>query len=105
MRDLTFISDTPGEGEALDAYSRVVTFVAERVTPSVANLRVARGGAGSGVVITADGFMLTSAHVVARRTHGSASFADGRELPFEVVGTDALSDLAVIRASDGLLAP
>jgi serine protease Do len=55
-------------------------------------------GAGSGVVITPDGFMLTSAHVV-ERTDGSgqASFVDGRELAFEIVGSDPLSDLAVLR--------
>jgi S1-C subfamily serine protease len=91
--------DVPGD-DALDAYSRAVTFVAERLSPSVANLRVRRGG-GSGVVITADGFMLTSAHVVDRSRGGHASFADGSELAFEVVGRDPLSDLAVIRAAAG----
>ncbi len=96
----------PTEAEALDAYSRVVTAVAERLSPSVANLRVSRrvrggrrlDGAGSGVVITPDGFMLTSAHVVERTdSAGRASFVDGRELEFEVVGSDPLSDLAVLR--------
>ena len=96
----------PTEAEALDAYSQVVTSVAERLAPSVANLRVSRrvrggrrlDGAGSGVVITPDGFLLTSAHVV-ERTDGSgqASFVDGRELAFEIVGSDPLSDLAVLR--------
>ncbi len=102
------------EADALDAYSRVVSRVAERLTPSVANLRVARrlrdgrvaDAGGSGVVITPDGFLLTSAHVVARSSgRGWASFADGRELAFEVAGSDPLSDLAVLRASgDGLAA-
>jgi serine protease Do len=96
----------PSEGEALDAYSRVVTGVAERLSPSVANLRVSRrvrggrrlDGAGSGVVITPDGFMLTSAHVVDRSDRsGQASFVDGRDLTFELVGSDPLSDLAVLR--------
>ena len=96
MAELLFISDTDDEEEALDAYSRTVTAVAERLTPSVANLRVRRGG-GSGVVITPDGFLLTSAHVVARSRGGNASFADGRDLSFEVVGADPLSDLAVLR--------
>jgi serine protease Do len=99
-------SALPTDGDALDAYSRVVTAVAERLSPSVANLRVSRrvrggrrlDGAGSGVVITPDGFILTSAHVV-DRTDGSgrASFVDGREFDFEVVGSDPLSDLAVLR--------
>src|SRR5918992_420708 len=73
--------------DALDAYSRVVTRVAERLAPSVANLRVSRrvrggrvlDGGGSAVVITGDGFLLTSAHVVARTERtGRATFSDGR---------------------------
>ena len=56
-------------------------------------------GGGSGVVVTPDGFMLTSAHVVASGTSGvRASFVDGSEVGVEVVGTDPLSDLAVLRA-------
>jgi S1-C subfamily serine protease len=103
----------PTDDEALDAYSRVVTTVAERLSPSVANLRVSRrvrggrrlDGAGSAVVITPDGFTLTSAHVV-ERTDGTgiASFVDGRELTFEVTGADPLSDLAVLRL-DGTVQP
>jgi len=97
-----------GDSEALDAYSRAVTGVAERLAPSVGNLRVSRrvrggrrlDGGGSSVVVTPDGFMLTSAHVVAQTDGtGRASFVDGRELDFQVVGADALSDLAVLRAN------
>jgi S1-C subfamily serine protease len=56
-------------------------------------------GGGSGVVVTPDGFMLTSAHVVASGTAGvRASFVDGSEVGVEVIGTDPLSDLAVLRA-------
>src|ERR1051325_6818158 len=104
----------PPDAEALDAYSRAVINVAERLAPSVANLRVShrgRGGrrlngGGSAVVITPDGFMLTSAHVVARSDRGGrASFVDGRELGFEVVGTDTHSDLAVLRAEAQDLTP
>jgi S1-C subfamily serine protease len=102
--------DRPGagtDGEALDAYSRVVTSVAEGLIPSVASLRVThrvRGGrraegAGSAVVITPDGFLLTSAHVVSGSDGGSASFIDGRELDWQLVGADALSDLAVVRVT------
>src|SRR5438309_4977926 len=102
------------DGEALDAYSRSVIDVAERLTPSVGSLRVARrvrggrvlDGGSSSVVITPDGFMLTSAHVVARTAGtGRASFVDGREVDFEVVGADALSDLAVLRADSRDLIP
>jgi len=102
------------EHEALDAYSRAVTAVAERLAPSVANLRVTRRtragrvpvGAGSAVVLTPDGFLLTSAHVVAGPgRQGQATFVDGRELRFDVVGADPLSDLAVLRADGDALVP
>jgi S1-C subfamily serine protease len=90
--------------EALDAYSRTVTAVAERLVPSVAGLRVhgsdARrrsSGSGSAVVISEDGLLLTSAHVVAGSDRGSATFSSGEESDFEVIGTDRLSDLAVVR--------
>ncbi len=97
--ELQFVS-LPSEEEALDAYSQAVIGVAERLSPSVANVRLRRGG-GSAVLITPDGFMLTSAHVIARTRGGRASFVDGRELEFEVVGADPLSDLAVLRAAEG----
>ena len=102
------------EAEALDAYSRAVTAVAERLAPSVASLRVLRrtrggrvpAGAGSAVVLTPDGFLLTSAHVVeGGDRRGRATFADGSEQRFEVVGRDSLSDLALLRAdAEGLAA-
>ena len=89
------------DDEALDAYSQTVIAVADRIVPSVASLRVAargREGAGSAVVLAADGYLLTSAHVVAGAERGTAIFADWRETPFELVGRDPLSDLAVLRA-------
>jgi S1-C subfamily serine protease len=101
--ELSFIS-MPSEEDALDAYSQAVITVAERLSPSVANVRLRRGG-GSAVVITPDGFMLTSAHVVARSRGGRVSFVDGRELEFEAVGSDPLSDLAVLRADGRELTP
>jgi S1-C subfamily serine protease len=115
-RGLTFISshEVPAEEDVLDAYSRAVIAVAERLSPSVANLRVSRrvrggrrmDGGGSGVVVTPDGFMLTSAHVVASGTAGvRASFVDGSEVGVEVVGTDPLSDLAVLRAEGNGFTP
>jgi serine protease Do len=104
----------PEELEALDAYSRTVAGVAERLAPSVANLRITRmtrrgrvpAGAGSGVVLTPDGFLLTSAHVVAGRgRQGRAAFVDGREFEFSIVGSDAFSDLAVVRTEARDLEP
>ena len=98
--------------DPLDAYSQIVTRVAERLTPKVASLRVPRAGQGgqggqgygrgeslgSGVVFTGDGFLLTNAHVVGKSTRGTAEFSGGTSVPFRVVGADPLSDLAVLRA-------
>ena len=107
------VETMPSEEEALDSYSRLVTSLAERMLRSVASLRITgpwrRGrrseGAGSAVAVTPDGFLVTSAHVVAGGDGGRASFADGRELDFEVVGRDALSDLAVVRVGAADLDP
>jgi S1-C subfamily serine protease len=99
------------EDEALDAYSSAVSTAAARLIPSVASLRVERrnggwgGGSGSAVAFTPDGFLVTNAHVVAGAERGTATFVDGNELGFEVVGRDPLSDLAVVRASGGELRP
>jgi len=93
--------DPQPDDDALDAYSRAVVTVADAVLPSVASVTVAtrRGqGAGSASVITADGFLLTSAHVVAGADTAEAAFADGTRVQTEVVGRDALSDLAVLHA-------
>lgn len=95
-------SEQPSE-QPLDAYSRVVTEIAADVGPRVAAVRLARG-AGSAVVFTDDGFLLTNAHVVGRADAGQAAFADGNLSPFHVIGTDPLSDLAVLRA-DGPTPP
>jgi S1-C subfamily serine protease len=91
----------PDDAELLDAYSRVVVSAAAAVSGSVASLRTRtpRGsGAGSASVLTPDGFLLTSAHVIegAERVH--ADFADGTASDVDVIGQDALSDLAVLRA-------
>jgi S1-C subfamily serine protease len=107
------IHDLPSDDEALDAYSRVVTSVAERVAPSVANLRVRRSrrgpeavGGGSAVVLREDGFLLTCAHVVGSDdARGRAAFTDGAEPAFEVVGRDPLTDLALIRVDAAGLVP
>ncbi|HUC38473.1 MAG TPA: trypsin-like peptidase domain-containing protein [Acidimicrobiales bacterium] len=103
--------DFPGTGQPpasdddiLDSYSRTVSSVAEVLLPSVASLRMGTAGrrpagSGSAVVISADGLLLTSAHVVEGGSGGSARFASGEEVPIEVVGSDRLSDLAVVRAA------
>jgi S1-C subfamily serine protease len=92
----------PDVESPLDAYSRIVTAVAADVTPHVAAVQVTardgRGGAGSAVVFTDDGLLLTNAHVVARAASGVAVFSDGSEATVDVVGADPLSDLAVLRA-------
>ncbi|MDQ3826365.1 MAG: trypsin-like peptidase domain-containing protein [Actinomycetota bacterium] len=81
----------------MDDYSRTVSSVAAAVTPHVASLRIGPG-AGSAVVFTDDGLLLTNAHVVGNARDGVAAFTDGTESRFDVVGTDRLSDLAVLRA-------
>ncbi|MFW0774627.1 S1C family serine protease [Paenarthrobacter nitroguajacolicus] len=93
------------DDEALDAYSQIVIRVAESVTPHVAAIEMmstdrrgrVRGGSGSAVVFTGDGYMLTNAHVVAGLQSGRAVFADGKHTEVELVGADPLSDLAVVR--------
>lgn len=97
------------EEQALDAYSSTVTRVAERLQHSVASLRVGRRdgrrpeGTGSAVVLTADGLLVTSAHVVEGVNAGRAAFADGSQYDIELIGSDPLSDLALVRAQGGRL--
>jgi S1-C subfamily serine protease len=96
----------PSEGEALDAFSRVVVHVAETLSPAVVNLRSERGrngGSGSGVLFTPDGFLLTNHHVVQGQRRVRVRLADGREVSGDVVGADPWTDLAVVQAgSSGL---
>jgi S1-C subfamily serine protease len=91
------------EAAALDAYSATVVAVAERLVSSVASLQVdgRSRGAGSAVAISADGLLVTSAHVVRTARAGTATFVDGRAVAVDVVGADPLSDLAVLRARHG----
>ena len=87
------------EIEALDAYSRVVVQVADRLRPAVVNLRRGRGqGAGSGVLFTPDGLLLTNHHVVRGGERVTIRLADGRQMGGRVVGADPWTDLAVVRA-------
>ena len=96
------------DADALDAYSAVVTAVAQAVLPSVASISVRsrRGnGGGSASVITPDGYLLTSAHVVAGTRSAEATFADGTTVAADIAGRDELSDLAVLKARGAVPAP
>jgi S1-C subfamily serine protease len=92
--------------ETLDAYSRAVIQVVEKVGPAVAAIKLRRRGgpvqlgegAGSGLVIAPDGFILTNAHVVEQASELSVSLSDGRTASARVVGADPATDLAVIQA-------
>jgi S1-C subfamily serine protease len=109
----TLTRPTQPELAPLDAYSQVVVSVAEQLTPRVAALQVTQrrrdgslaAGAGSAVVFTNDGFLITNAHVVGSAEAGQAAFGDGTTVPFRVVGSDPLSDLAVVRADGPTPAP
>jgi S1-C subfamily serine protease len=101
------VDDHPDD-DLLDAYSAAVVHVARTVMPSVASLQVQtpRGsGSGSASVLTADGYLLTSAHVVEGAETVRATFSDGSEATADVVGRDPLSDLAVLLARDAVPAP
>lgn len=101
------MSTGPGDG-ALDAYSSIVTSVAAQLTPRVAALRIRSGrgeAAGSAVVLTGEGHLLTNAHVVGDAGGGSAEFGDGTVARFDVIGTDPLSDLAVVRTDRPVIGP
>ncbi len=101
-------SGEDAERDALDAYSRIVTGVAARLRPSVVSVRVRgrRGeGSGSAFAVTPDGFLLTSAHVVDGAVGGQLTAYDGSEATYDVIGTDRLSDLAVLRTRAGLVEP
>ena len=105
---------TPADDlELLDAYSRAVVRVVQDVGPTVVHLsRLERlrapghpwdgqwgsAGSGSGVVLTPDGYLLTNAHVVHGASRLEVKLADGRTVPARVVGEDAATDLAVVRA-------
>jgi S1-C subfamily serine protease len=100
----------PTDHEALDAYSQVVSGVAEMLLPRVAAIRVRRTGrageaSGSAVVLSTEGHLLTNAHVVGSADNGEATFADGSVASLEVVGRDPLADLAVVRADSPVPEP
>lgn len=90
------------EFEALDAYSRTVIGAVDRTGPAVVSIKVdtgrGRGGEGSGVLVTPDGYLLTNEHVVRRAGRVSVTFIDGHSAVADVHGTDIATDLAVLRA-------
>src|SRR5512134_793674 len=93
--------------ELLDAYSRAVIGVVEKVGPAVVSIGVKKQmrpqqmgeGGGSGVVIAPDGFVLTNHHVVEGAHSIEVNLTDGSSYSAELVGSDPATDLAVIRAS------
>jgi S1-C subfamily serine protease len=94
--------------EFLDAYSRAIIRVVEEVGPAVVGVTIGvesqrpaaeQAGAGSGVIIAPDGYILTNDHVVANAQVLRATLEDGRSLAAEVVGADPATDLAVIRVN------
>ena len=97
--------------DPLDAYSAAVVGAVDEVGPAVVSVYVggadeaerARGGAGSGVVVTPDGYLLTNEHVVQNVTHTRVTFVDGRSVPATVAGRDPATDLAVLRAQAAAL--
>jgi len=99
------VMDRTAEAAAMDAYSEIVTRVADHLLPRVVQLRMGRQqgsswrptGTGSAVVLTPDGYLLTAAHVVQDAGSGTALFTDGSDRPVEIVGRDPLSDLAVAK--------
>jgi S1-C subfamily serine protease len=102
------MTDLTSDADALDAYSHTVVSVAASVLPAVASITVrtpSGGGSGSASVITTDGDLLTSAHVVRGARSAEAIFSDGTVVAAEVVGRDPLSDLAVLRARGPVPAP
>lgn len=87
------------DDELLDSYSATIITVVERVGPAVVNI-IAQGnrsGAGSGVLISPDGYIITNSHVVHRAQMIDVILTDGRHYEATLIGEDTLSDLAVLR--------
>ncbi|HEY5020296.1 MAG TPA: trypsin-like peptidase domain-containing protein [Steroidobacteraceae bacterium] len=98
--------DTSGDAAGLDAYSRTVVDVVERVGAAVVSVHIGRArhggivnaGGGSGVIVTPDGYLLTNQHVVQGAARVEISLIDGDSVDAQVIAEDASTDLAVLRA-------
>jgi len=96
----------------LDAYSNAVARVVDDVGPAVVRVAIEpdasagrRGGAGSGVIVSPDGLVLTNSHVVQKARVVRVAASDGREIEARVLGDDPHTDLAVLRAAHGNALP
>ncbi|HYS48758.1 MAG TPA: trypsin-like peptidase domain-containing protein [Xanthobacteraceae bacterium] len=103
--------DVANDDALLDAYSRAVTEVADRLGPAVVRIdvwkreRAARAGSGSGVVVAPDGLVLTNSHVVGGAGRVELTTVEGRTLSARVVGDDPHTDLALVRADAAVSLP
>ena len=101
------------DAQLLDAYSATVTSVVRHTSHAVAHIQVIKkaqhprtkkieeqNGAGSGFVISTDGYIVTNNHVIENAVSVKAAFADGSELNAELVGTDASTDIAILKVYD-----
>jgi len=105
---------TNSDAQLLDAYSTTVTGVVKSISQSVMHIKVIKEmhhprtkklvetpGAGSGFIISSDGYIVTNNHVVENAKSIKAAFADGLELNASLIGTDPSTDIAVIKVYDG----
>src|SRR4051812_19941426 len=97
------------DGELLDAYSRAVAGVAERVGPAVVRVEMTgksgRAGSGSGVIISSDGFVLTNSHVAQGAKVARLTTPEGQTFDARVIGDDPHTDLALLHAGAQIKLP